>query len=125
MSDATGGILLRPREVLERIITPESEGERCTYCKKPIAQGSFHWLGEDGQPRRSDPMYGGQIQSFRDWRHADGTPGHGQDGHLVLRDSHRCPQCREFDTITRRDTGYGTDSACTACGWSKYYDRGD
>jgi hypothetical protein len=125
MSVTTEGILLRPREVLERIITPVSEGERCTYCKKPIAEGRFHWLGEDGQPRRSHPSFGGEIESFPDWRHADGTPGHGHDGRLVMRDNDRCPECGEFDTITRQETGYGCNSECTACGWHKYFDRGD
>jgi hypothetical protein len=119
---------LREREVLVRIVTPESEGDRCTYCKKPAVKGEFYWLGEDGQPARSDPHWGdGSIMTFRDWRHADGSPGHGKDGNLVLRDTNRCPECKAFGTITARDTGYGSDCTCTctACGWNQYFDRGD
>jgi hypothetical protein len=110
-------IHLREREVLACILTPDSEGERCTYCKKPIVEGRFYWLGEDGQPRRQDPAWGlgERIMTFPSWRHADGSPGHGDDGHLVLRDANRCPRCKSFDTISIRDTGYGSDCTCTAC----------
>jgi hypothetical protein len=119
-------LYLRDREALEEIITQESAGERCTYCKRPIAQGMFHWLDEAGSPQRmGDPVSPGAVMRFSDWRHADGTPGHGDDGDLVLPDTSRCPQCKAFGVITVRDTGYGSDCTCTACGWSKYFDRGD
>lgn len=118
-------ILIRDREVLEAIITPESDGNRCTYCEKPIVQGRFHWNDEHGEPVRSHSSHGGDIQSFPDWRHVDGTPGHGADLVSLVLPKDRCPSCRAFDSIDIRDTGYGSDCTCTACGWHTYYDRGD
>jgi hypothetical protein len=117
-------IFLRQREVLERITIPESEGELCTYCGKPIVEGLFHWLGEDGQPVRQHQSYGGAVESFPSWRHADGSEGHGYD-HCLLLAKERCPSCKAHGTLTRRGTGYGDDITCTACRWNKYFDRGD
>lgn len=114
---------LRPREVLEEIITPVTSGERCVYCGKPIIQGSFHWLDDDGEPVRSLPMFGGEVQSFPSWRHADGSDGHGDL--RVVSPKRRCPACGAFDTLTDRDTGYGTEVTCSGCGGNHYYDRGD
>lgn len=123
MTSTDGAHLAREREVLERISTPESEGNVCGYCEKPIAEGWFHWLEDDGQPHRMDPMYGGEIESYPSWRHADGSPGHGDLSTVYPK--YRCPGCKAFDTVNVRDTGYGSDCHCTACGWHKYFDRGD
>ncbi len=116
-------IFLRDREVLEQILTPVAAGNLCTNCRQPIAQGRFHWLDDDGQPQRGQGFYAGEIMSFTSWRHTDGTPGRGC-GSLVL-PARRCPECGAFDSIKVRDTGYGSDCTCTACGWNEYFDRGD
>lgn len=126
----TTQLLLRPTEVLDAIITPESDGNVCVYCEKPIVQGRFHWTDEHGEPRRNDAMYGGGIMDFPSWRHADGTEGHGvtrfgEFDHGVILPKYRCPQCQAFDTVDQKDTGYGSLCNCTACGWHAYYDRGD
>lgn len=117
-------VFLRPREVLEEIITPVSSGELCTYCELPIVLGRFHWLDDSGQPQRSDAMFGGAVMSFPSWRHANGSEGHGGERTLVL-PKPRCPDCGAFDSLSDRDTGYGSDITCSACGSSHYYDRGD
>lgn len=117
-------VLLRPGEVLEEIVTPVTAGELCTYCGRPIVQGRFHWLDDNGQPQRMDALYGGAVMSFPSWRHSDGSEGHGEDRHLVL-PKRRCPDCGAFDSLLERDTGYGSDITCSACGYSRYYDRGD
>ncbi|WP_100475669.1 hypothetical protein [Mycobacteroides abscessus] len=125
MSTDTGvEVFLRPREVLEEIVTPVTVGQLCTFCDLPIVQGRFHWLDENDQPQRYDQAFGGAVMSFPAWRHANGTAGHGQDRTLVF-PKPRCPDCGAFDTLSERDTGYGTDTTCSACSSSHYYDRGD
>lgn len=119
-------IFRREREILQVIIIPARAGERCGTCGKPVAQGRFCRTGDDGRPLRNEhPPYEGIPESFHAWRHADGTPGHGPDGSAADPDRSRCPSCRATGTVTVRDTGYGVGAACTACGWSSYYDRGD
>jgi hypothetical protein len=120
-------VFLRDREVLDLIITAESAGERCVYCRLPVVQGRFHWLNDDGTPvLQGGVSNSGEIVRFPSWRHADGSPGHGVDGYLVIAEG-RCPECGAYDSdaLSRRDTGYGDDVTCTACGWNKYFGRGD
>lgn len=119
----TGAIFLRPREVLEEIVTPVTSGDLCTYCEKPIVEGRFHWLDDNGEPRLYAPMFGGEVQSFPSWRHADGTDGHGDL--RIVSPKRCCPECGAFDTLSDRETGYGSVGTCSACGWSRYFDRGD
>ena len=101
-----------------------TSGELCVYCNLPIVLGRFHWLDSNDQPQRYDRMFGGAVMSFPSWRHANGSEGHGQDRDLVL-PKPRCPDCGAFDSLSDRDTGYGSDITCSACGGSRYYDRGD
>ncbi len=55
--------------------------------------------------------------------HADGAGPH--DGNITNCVQERCTQCRAYGTTTTRDTGYGDEVNCSACGHSAYFDRGD
>lgn len=66
------GLLLRPREVLDRILIGESAGALCGDCGQPVVQGLFFWLNTHDEPQRAS----GRVMRFTDWRHVDGTPGH-------------------------------------------------
>ena len=80
---SAAGLLLRNREVLDRILVGESAGALCGDCGKPVVCGLFYWLNQHDEPQRAS----GRVMRYDDWRHVDGTPGHrpvGDDDHGTI-----------------------------------------
>lgn len=105
----------RPRE--EQVGLLREDAGDCTRCGEQLAEGMFRWT--DAEP---DPIFGGTGQ-FPSLRHADGSPGHGDDASSLFA-VNACPECLQ-PGVTFRDTGYGWDAKCPHCGWQKYTDSGD
>jgi len=118
----TVSVWLRPGESLVAL-----HQDRVAVCKNhgvPIVQGTFTW------GIHSHPMYGGALETFPCWRHADGSACVGMQGGKMTELSSSwpvpaCTTCGALDQFDRRDTGYGWDVTCRACGDNNYYDTGD
>jgi hypothetical protein len=116
-SGVTGdGVAWYMRNTHEVLAVLDAEAGPCETCDKPMVRVKV---------RRDVDHNGYRYPMTLEFvhLHADGSEPH--DGKIVNCVKPRCGACGEYGTVTVRDTGYGDETNCSACGSSTYYDRGD
>lgn len=112
---------------VERLVSaiPGEHGVCTRHRDKALMRGTFTW------GRHAHSMYGGGLETFPAYRHADGTPcfnGAGeQDGWVQSYTVPTCAACgaQGDDLFAVRLEAYGDRVTCTACGHERWYSIGD
>lgn len=133
---------LREYEVLEGVHNDLFE-RHCHWkidgkpCGKPVVHIFWRWA--DKTPWDSNDPFGEKVVYHQDsWRHADGTPNHGQfstDSDPIslceqcgYEGERHCSKCHaQSGTLTVGQQAYGDLTTCSTegCGYEHWYDIGD